>query len=65
MTSTKGQPLPPALRNRLAAFVERNGEKAAIDQLGIPRNTLSRCLAGLPCYSGTHALVAARLAEVA
>jgi len=38
------------------------GEGRALVDLGIARQTLARCLAGLPLYQGTHAFIRERLA---
>lgn len=57
----KGLPLAPSERERIAALVRESGERVALEQLGISRQTLGRCLGGLPVYPGTIALVVQRL----
>lgn len=58
---SKGIPLTPSERDRVAALVRAQGERGALEQLGISRQTLARCLGGLPVYPGTIALVVQRL----
>lgn len=48
--------LPESDRRRLAARVERDGERAVADWLGVTRVTIPRLLAGLPCRRATIAV---------
>jgi hypothetical protein len=57
-------PLSEADRARVRLLVELRGESRAAALLGVERRTLARCLAGLPLYPGTLALVTQRLAEI-
>lgn len=55
-------PLPTADRDALRALVDRHGERRALEALGLSKQTLSRCLAGLGVHRGTAVLVRERLA---
>jgi hypothetical protein len=57
----RGNALPTQDRQAVAALVREHGENAALEQLGISRQTLGRCLGGLPVLRGTVALVQQRL----
>lgn len=56
-----GAPLPDPLRRRIAALIERDGERLTVRRLGVSRLSLARAVAGLPLYPGTHALLRQRL----
>lgn len=60
---SQGIPLPDPDRERLRALIERDGETAALKALGIARQTLARCAAGLPVQRATAEMVARRLAD--
>jgi hypothetical protein len=64
MSRPRGEPLPEIDRERVRLLVEQRGEGATAEALGIERRTVARCLAGLPLYPGTRALVRERLAEL-
>ena len=51
------EPIDEGLRRRVAALLERDGQKATIDRLGISIPTLDRLLAGRPISTGTVAMV--------
>ncbi len=53
------------LRRRLAEFVEKHGEKKAIDLLETPRQTFARVIAGLSVRRATLAFVLAQLDKLA
>jgi hypothetical protein len=55
--SPKGEPLTPALRKRLEAFVAEHGEAQVAQQIGLATSTLARALAGLPVYRGTVRII--------
>jgi hypothetical protein len=61
----KGTPLPPIERARARQLLRKLGEAGAAAALGVDRRTLARCLAGLPLYAGTRALVQQRLQKLA
>ena len=62
-TSAKSQDTKAdeTLRRRLAEFVEKHGEKKAIDLLETPRQTFARVIAGLSVRRATLAFVVAQL----
>jgi hypothetical protein len=62
--SAKGKrPLTVAQRRRLAVYVDKIGEKAALDALRIGRPTLSRALAGQDLRLGSIALIESAIGE--
>ncbi len=63
--AAKGEPLPPELRSRLQNLVARVGERSAIEQLDLSRQTWARALAGLGLREGTRLLIELRLEDVA
>jgi hypothetical protein len=56
--------LPDEQRQRLRALVNERGESRVVNELEIPRATLSRILADLPVRPGTRLMVEARLREL-
>lgn len=58
----RAAPLPLELREKLAALVDRVGEKEAMRLVNLSRGAFSRALAGLRVYPGTLAIVRASLA---
>ena len=59
------QPLPPALRDRLRAYVEQHGQYEAARRLEIGISALIRALAGLGVRHATKFVIETRLAQVA
>ena len=64
MPGTRTAPLIEADQSRLRDLIRDRGEAAVVELLGVPRQTLARCLGGLPVRAGTAALVAAALARL-
>lgn len=54
-------PLPEADRNKLSGLITAEGETQAARLLDISRQTLGRCLAGLPIQRATVSHVRLRL----
>lgn len=65
MPKAQGPKADETLRRRLAEFVEKHGEKKAIDQLEMPRQTFARVIAGLSVRRATLAFVLAQLDKLA
>lgn len=55
------KPLPDDLKKALTVYVQRVGERAALEAIEITRATLSRALAGLKIRRGTVAQIRAAL----
>lgn len=56
--------LTTSFRQRLASYMTSRGTVNASKVLGVSRDTLARCVAGLPVRNGTAALVRMRLDEI-
>lgn len=56
--------LTTLFRQRLASYMTSRGTANASKVLGVSRDTLARCVAGLPVRNGTAALVRMRLDEI-
>lgn len=61
--ATNGDSLSRRDRDRIKGLLDKLGEVAALEALGISRSTLGRCLGGLSIHRGTIALVSQRLDE--
>lgn len=61
----KGVSLTEDKRKQLRTRIEREGEAAVVESLGIARMTMARCLAGLPVQRATEECVTRRLTESA
>ncbi len=59
-----GRPLPADLHAQLVSLVNRIGESAAREQVGLSQNTFARALAGLNLQNGTISLVRVGLERV-
>jgi hypothetical protein len=57
-------PLPEVDRNKLSGLIASEGETQAARLLDISRQTLGRCLAGLPIQRGTASHVRLRLGGI-
>ena len=57
----RGTPLSQSDRSRLAALVERDGERATVDHVGCSKEALRSALAGMPIYRVTQAAIRAAL----
>lgn len=57
--------LPDAAQNKIRDLLRTLPERKVSSMLGISRQTLGRCLAGMPVLRGTVALVTQRLDEIA
>jgi hypothetical protein len=62
-TKSQGVSLAPNDRAKLRALIQREGETAALGRLRIARQTLARCVAGLPVQRATAECVSRRLNE--
>lgn len=63
MAKKQDQPLPPASRDRLRAFVEEHGQYEAARRLDIGSSTLVRALAGLGVRRATKFVIETQLAQ--
>jgi hypothetical protein len=59
--SNAPQPIPDALRAKLAAEVKRSGEEPTRKRIGLARDSWSRALGGLSVTRGTALVIAAAL----
>jgi len=55
--------VPDALRRKIISLVGTHGEREASARLGVCRNTVARCAAGLTVQPATLAVVEMRLAR--
>ncbi len=60
---TGKQPAPPSVRAEVKRLVEKDGDKAAAESIGIGTATVARVLAGLDVSPGTLALLRERFSE--
>lgn len=56
-------PLAEAEMRAVARWVEDDGEPAVLQEMGISRLALARCIGGMTVLAGTRALVRAALAR--